>query len=50
METFNYGDEAVSVAMEEIPLKNWKEKVYDPDIAAKPDQIYKKPGYNPDDL
>jgi 4-oxalocrotonate tautomerase len=45
--TLNYGEEAVSVAMEEIDPKDWTEKVYKPDILARPDQIYKKPGYDP---
>lgn len=47
MAVFNYGEEAVSVAMEEISPSDWTEKVYKPDILAKPDQLYKKPGYNP---
>ena len=45
MNIFNYGEEAVSVAMEEIGPADWKEKVYTPDILNKPDEIYKKPGY-----
>jgi len=47
MDSLNYGEEAVSVAMEEIDPKDWTEKVYKPDILAKPEQIYKKPGYEP---
>ena len=45
MEIFHYGDESVSVAMEEIKPADWKEKVYQPDIPNKPDDIFKKPGY-----
>ena len=45
MNIFNYGEESVSVAMEEIGPADWKEKVYQPDILNKPDEIYKKPGY-----
>ena len=41
----NYGEESVSVAMEEIEPTAWMEKVYKPDIVSKPKQIYKKPGY-----
>ena len=41
----NYGEDAVSVAMEEIAPDQWTEKVYKPDILGKPKQIYKKPGY-----
>jgi 4-oxalocrotonate tautomerase len=40
-----YGEESVSVAIEEISSSEWAEKVYRPDIVGKPDQIYKKPGY-----
>lgn len=47
MNTLNYGEESVSVAMEEFDPKDWAAKVYKPDILDKPDQIYKKPGYDP---
>jgi len=47
MSTLNYGEESVSVALEEIDPKDWTEKVYKPDILGKPDTIYKKPGYDP---
>jgi 4-oxalocrotonate tautomerase len=47
MTTLSYGEESVSVAMEEIEPKDWTEKVYKPDILAKPDAIYKKTGYGP---
>jgi 4-oxalocrotonate tautomerase len=47
MKVFNYGEESVSVAMEEVKPQDWTEKVYKPDIAAKSDKLYKKPGYNP---
>jgi len=45
MDVLNYGDEAISVAFEEIPAKDWAEKVYKPDIVARPERIYKMPGY-----
>jgi len=45
MTVLNYGEESVSVAMEEIEPTAWMEKVYKPDIVSKPKQIYKKPGY-----
>jgi 4-oxalocrotonate tautomerase len=45
MEALNYGDESVSVGFEEISSKDWKEKVYKPDIQDKWDKLYKKPGY-----
>jgi 4-oxalocrotonate tautomerase len=31
----NYGDESVSVAMEEVTAAEWREQVYQPDIIAK---------------
>jgi 4-oxalocrotonate tautomerase len=40
-----YGEESVSVSIEEISSSEWAEKVYRPDIVSKPHQIYKKPGY-----
>jgi 4-oxalocrotonate tautomerase len=50
MEILHYGAESVSVAMEEIKSQDWLEKVYKPDITSKWDKLYKKPGYNEDDL
>ena len=41
----NYGDESVSVAIEEVPADDWADAVYQPDIVAKPATLYKKPGY-----
>ena len=45
MTVLNYGEESVSVAMEEIAPDEWMNKVYKPDILDKADRIYKKPGY-----
>jgi 4-oxalocrotonate tautomerase len=45
MHVLNYGEESVSVALEEIEPGVWMDQVYKPDILGKPDQIYKKPGY-----
>ena len=41
----NYGDESVSVALEEVAAAEWAEKVYRPDIVEKAATLYKKPGY-----
>jgi 4-oxalocrotonate tautomerase len=41
----NYGDESVSVAMEEVPPDEWRDKVYRPDIVEGAALLYKKPGY-----
>jgi 4-oxalocrotonate tautomerase len=45
MEVLSYGDESVSVAMEEIDPQDWADKVYKPNILNQPDKLYKKPGY-----
>jgi 4-oxalocrotonate tautomerase len=39
-------EESISVAIEEIDSKDWKEEVYDPLIRKKVDTLYKKPGYS----
>ena len=46
MSVLNYGEESVSVAVEEVEPQDWAEKVYKPDIVSKPKQLYKKPGYD----
>jgi 4-oxalocrotonate tautomerase len=46
MTTLSYGEESVSVGIEEVDAKDWMEKVYNPEIQAKPKTIYKKPGYD----
>lgn len=45
MKVLNYGEDSVSVAMEEVASEDWAEKVYKPDILGNPDKLYKKPGY-----
>ena len=50
MKVLNYGEESVSVAMEEVKPEDWVEKVYKPDIQDKWAKLYKKPGYDPSDL
>ena len=41
----NYGEESVSVAIEEVEPKDWAEKVYRADIVNNSEKLYKKPGY-----
>ncbi len=50
MNILDYGEESVSVAMEEVRAQDWIEKVYKPEVKNKWDSLYKKPGYNEDDL
>lgn len=45
MTVLHYGEESVSVAIEEIKSQDWAEKVYKPDIQDNWDKLYKKPGY-----
>jgi 4-oxalocrotonate tautomerase len=45
MRVLDYGDESVSVAMEEIDAKDWASQVYQVDIVGNDSQLYKKPGY-----
>jgi 4-oxalocrotonate tautomerase len=40
-----YGAESVSVALEEVAPRDWDRDVYEPEIAAKTDRLYKQPGY-----
>lgn len=46
IDTLHYGEESVSVGVEEISSAHWMAQVYEPDIRAKPKTIYKKPGYD----
>jgi 4-oxalocrotonate tautomerase len=50
MSFLDYGEESVSVSMEEVEPRDWAEKVYKPDIVNKPEQVYKKPGYDLSEL
>ena len=40
-----YGEESVSVGMEEVSEGDWAELVYKPDIVNRASALYKKPGY-----
>jgi len=50
MEILHYGEESVSVAMEEIKPSEWVEKVYRPEVKNNLGKLYKKPGYDESDL
>jgi 4-oxalocrotonate tautomerase len=47
MFTLNYGEESVSVGIEEVKPQDWTRQVYKPDILGKRETIYKEPGYEP---
>jgi 4-oxalocrotonate tautomerase len=40
-------EKSVSIAIEEVAKEDWVEDVYKPDILAKADSLYRKPGYDP---
>ena len=44
-EVLGYGQESVSVAIEEISSRDWAEEVYRTDIEHPAGKLYKKPGY-----
>jgi len=50
MDVLHYGQESVSVGMEEVEPQEWAEKVYKPEIKNKWDKLYKEPGYDESDL
>jgi 4-oxalocrotonate tautomerase len=42
MDILHYGEESVSVAIEEIKSQDWAERVYKPDIQRNWENLYKK--------
>jgi 4-oxalocrotonate tautomerase len=44
---FNYGEESVSVAFEEVAASDWNAKVFEPDILGNWNNLTKEPGYGP---
>ena len=44
--SLGYGDESVSVGLEEISPSGWKEMVFQPDIMDGSGELYKTPGYS----
>jgi 4-oxalocrotonate tautomerase len=45
MASTGHGEDAVSVAIEDVAPQDWPEKVYKPDILGNWDRLYQKPGY-----
>ena len=50
MDILDYGEESVSIDMEEVRSQDWAEKVYVPHVKNKWDRLYRKPGYDENDL
>lgn len=44
---FGINEASISVSIEDVLKENWIEAVYKPDILAKSNDLYKKPGYDP---
>jgi len=44
-EIMDIPDKSISVAFEEVAQDKWMEEVYQPEIMAKKEFLYKKPGY-----
>ncbi|MFV0623473.1 tautomerase family protein [Sphingomonas sp. ac-8] len=42
-----HDDDAVSVAIEDVQPTDWMVEVYDRDIRANEDRLFKQPGYSP---
>jgi 4-oxalocrotonate tautomerase len=47
IQLFQYREEALSVAIEEVPREEWTEEVYKKEILGNMERLYKKPGYDP---
>ncbi len=43
MHVLKYGEESVSVAIEEVEFQDWAEKVYKPDILNNAEKLYSNP-------
>ncbi|MBB3997064.1 tautomerase family protein [Aureimonas pseudogalii] len=43
--TIGCGEDAVSVAIEDVPMAEWTKAVYIPEIEPNLDRLYVKPGY-----
>jgi 4-oxalocrotonate tautomerase len=50
MTSLGYGEDAVSVSLEEVAPGDWTEKVYRTDIMGGAGRLYKKPGYKPSEF
>lgn len=44
---FGYGEESLSVGIEDVDPARWAQEIYQKEIIDKSATLYKKPGYNP---
>ncbi len=47
MQALGSSERSISVAIEDVEPDHWMAEVYEPEISAKADRLYKKPGYGP---
>jgi 4-oxalocrotonate tautomerase len=47
MSTLGSSEASISVGIEEFDPREWKAKVFEPDVTGKSATLYKKPGYEP---
>lgn len=45
MSILDYGEESVSIAIEEVEPQDWAQRVYKPEIVGNWEKLFKKPGY-----
>jgi 4-oxalocrotonate tautomerase len=45
MQTLGSSERSISVAIEDVSPDDWMAEVYDPEITAKADRLFKRPGY-----
>lgn len=50
VEILGYTEKSISVAMQEVRPQDWAQQVYGPEIESDMERLYKKPGYNVEDL
>ena len=46
-QTLGSSERSISVAIEDVEPDVWMAEVYEPEITAKADRLYKRPGYGP---
>ena len=47
MQTLGATERSISVTIEDVAADDWMAEVYEPEITAKADRLYKRPGYGP---
>ena len=47
VQSLGSSERSISVTIEDVSPDDWMAEVYEPEILAKADQVYKKPGYGP---